>query len=401
MRTVKEIDALLTEKRALLASDGEIENIDAVEAAVNGLLEERKQAVTAIEKRKKLLGDIATGATGVEVRHAAAAVELASELDADESDPAARKEYRTAFYKHMTGRAMNERETRAFNAALEARAGMTSAPGGAGPAIPTQLNADIVQKVKQIAPMLDEITLLRINGNVKIAAEGTIAEAGAHAENATISGDSDKLVEVVLGGYEITKLVTISKTVRTMSQGNFEAWLVEMIAKRVARKIEAYIVNGTGTNEPQGVAAAATWKENDNMLTVKAADTLTAANINAAIAMLNGEYDYNAKILMSKKTLFTDFMPLVDKSKNDVVRVEGKNYFVQGYPVLLSDSVKLHDAYIGSFTEIYGNLAQDITVESNTSSGFRQNAIDYLGSALFDCKPAVAEAFVKITKATA
>ena len=66
---------------------------------------------------------------------------------------------------------------------------------------------------------------------------------------------------------------------------------------------------------------------------------------------------------------------------------------------MLSNDVDLHEAFLGDFTEIYGNLAQDITVESNTSSGFRQNAIDYLGSAIFDCKPALGEAFVKLRKA--
>lgn len=402
MRALVKIEAELTEKRNLLASDAAIEDIDALNAEVDALLQERAAALGAIEKRERLLGSIAIGDIGTEVRtRTTVGVGTTAEEETNPDEVVSSKAYRSAFYKAMTGRKMTAAEECAFNTVVELRSAMSSADSSAGPAIPTQLNGDIIQKVRQIAPMLDEITLLRINGNVTIAVEGTIADAALHTENAAITADGDNLVKVTLGSYEITKLITISKTVRTMAQGNFEAWLVEMIAKRIARKIESYIINGTGANEPKGVAKAATWTDGTNQITVAKAATLTADNVNALIAMLNGEYDYNAKILMSKKTLFLDFMPLQDKSKNDVVRVEGKNYYVQGYPVVLSDSVALHDAYLGSFTEIYGNLSQDITVENNSSSGFRQNAIDFLGSAMFDCTPAVSEAFVKLTKATA
>lgn len=399
MRTLKEIDTAITEKRTMLADDKNLDKVAEIETDVNALLDERKQVVDAIEKRKTLLAGIASGAAGVETRGAAGEVEKPAAEDKP-ADPLGTAEYRSAFYKSMTGRKLSEKEQRALEIATEAR-GMSSASDSAGPAVPTQIADDIVQKVKQVAPMLSEITLFRINGNLTVAVEDSISDADLHTENATITEGTNKLVKVTLGGYEITKLVTISKTVATMTQGNFESWLVEMIAKRVARVIENYIINGTGSDQPKGVAAAATWADGTNQITVAKASFLTADNINALIALLNGEYDYNAKILMSKKTLFSDFMPLVDKGKNDLVRVEGKNYFVQGYPVLLSDSVALHDAYLGSFTEIYGNLAQDINVESNASSGFRQNGIDYLGSALFDCKPVASDAFVKLTKATA
>ena len=57
------------------------------------------------------------------------------------------------------------------------------------------------------------------------------------------------------------------------------------------------------------------------------------------------------------------------------------------------------NAYLGDFKKIIANLAQDITVESNASSGFTANAIDFLGCAIFDSKVALGEAFVKLTKA--
>ncbi len=96
-------------------------------------------------------------------------------------------------------------------------------------------------------------------------------------------------------------------------------------------------------------------------------------------------------------------MPIMDKSKNDLVVRDAttNSYVIMGYPVMLSDSVAEHDVYLGNFRYLVGNLSQNITVDSSAESGFRNNSIDFRGSAMFDCKPALGEAFVKLTKAEA
>jgi HK97 family phage major capsid protein len=159
-------------------------------------------------------------------------------------------------------------------------------------------------------------------------------------------------------------------------------------------------INGTGVSQPTGIEKANTW-DDTNSFTVAAASSLTYANVCSFIGLLKGGYDYNAKMLMSKKTLYEDFMPIMDKSKNDLVVRDAttNSYVIMGYPVMLSDSVAEHDVYLGNFRYLVGNLSQNITVDSSAESGFRNNSIDFRGSAMFDCKPALGEAFVKLTKA--
>ena len=101
---------------------------------------------------------------------------------------------------------------------------------------------------------------------------------------------------------------------------------------------------------------------------------------------------------MSKKTLLTDFRPLQDKSKNDLVVKENGKYFIEGYEVMLDERVALHDAYLGDFTMYVGNLGEDITVDQDKK--LSANSFEFLGSAMFDGKPAIGEAFVKLTKST-
>lgn len=259
--------------------------------------------------------------------------------------------------------------------------------------MPTQTANEIISKVKKLAPMLNEVTLLHVKGAVKFAVESTNNDATIHKENAAITAAADTLTTVTLTGYEIIKLVQISDTVMTMSIAAFENWIVDMLAEAIARKVEDFFINGTGSSQPKGIDKANAWGAT-NSVTVAKAGSLTAANVQTLIGLLNAGYDRNAKFVMSKKTLFTDFMPLQDTSKNHIVTVQGNSYFVYGYPVLLSDYVKEHEAFLGDFKKVCANLAEDINVKN--AYDIDTNSYKYSGIAIFDCTPAIGEAFVKL-----
>lgn len=378
MNRLKEIETRLAAIRR--EADTEGADITALNNEADKLIEERKALMAAAEQRRGLLDKIGSGAAGNGVP---AIGEQEKRTYSRES-----AEYRSAFLKHIRGIELDEVEKRAF----------TSAASSAGAVIPTQTANEIIRKMKQLAPILGEITLLHVAGNVKFAVESTVADPALHTENAEITASTDTLTSVTLGSYEITKLVQVSKTVATMSIDAFESWLTDMLAEKITEKIDAYLISGTGTSQPTGVASAATWGDT-NSVTVAKTSSLTSGNVQSLIGLLNGAYDRNAKFLMSKKTLFTDFMPLQDNSKNSIVRVEGHSYYIYGYPVMLDDNITVHEAFLGDFKKIVGNLSETI----NIVSGFDidTNSYKYLGCAMFDSKIADANAFVKLVKATA
>ena len=360
MQNVSDIENAADQKKMLLERKAELEN-----------LEQRKQATLDLQSGK---------ATGKLIERGDIHMENTMANDA--------KNYRSAWLKHVRGIELSDAEKRAFS----------SASNSAAAVIPTETAQEIIKKVKQVAPLLDEITLLQVEGNVTFAVEGTKADATLHTENGDITGSADTLTQVSLTAYEVTKLVQVSKTVNTMSIDTFESWLTDMLAEKIAEKIGAYLITGTGSSQPTGVEKAATWGAT-NSVTVTVSGTLSTTNVQTLIGLLSGSYDKNAKFLMSKKTLFTDFMPLQDNSKNSIVTVQGNQYFVYGYPVMLDENVTVHNAYLGDFKKIVGNLSEAITV----TSGFdiKSNSYMYLGSAMFDSKVADGEAFVKLVKATA
>lgn len=391
MNRRQEIEARLAAIRQELETRGEsmtAEEIGNLETEVRTLTEELNGLAAAAERRNNLLGQIA-GGEGVTVRTFAdnAGQNAGQNAPTAPADPLASEEFRTAWLKAIRGISLTDAERRAYS----------SAQNYGREVIPTQTANEIISKMKTLAPLLGEVTLLHVAGAVRFAVEGTNNAAALHNENASISPAADTLAEVALSSYEIIKLVQISDTVMTMSISAFEEWITDMLAESIARKLEDFLINGTGSSQPGGVEKANTWGAT-NSVTVAAASSLTAANVQTLIGLLPAGYDRNAKFLMSKKTLFTQFMPLQDNSKNAIVTVQGNKYFVYGYPVLISDYVAANEAYLGDFKKMVANLAENITVRS--AYDINTNSYKYSGIAIFDSKVALGEAFVKLAKGT-
>lgn len=362
-KEVKDVEDLTEEKKTLLTRKAELED-----------LEQRKADALKINA-----GQVNTKI--IEERRGAE--------NMNKEFTVASPEYRSAFLKRMQGNELNEIEKRA----------LTSVADSVGGAIPTQTQDDVLRKLKQYAPLLGEITLLQVAGNVKFVVEGVVNDAALHTEGGTITASADTVVTVSLGGYEVNKLVTISKSVATMSINAFEGWLTDMLAEAIANKISSYLITGTGSSEPTGIEKAQTWGET-NSVTVALAGSLTAANVQTLCGLLPGGYDNGAKFLMSKKTLFTDFMPLQDNAKHALVTKEGNTYYVYGYEVMFDERVTYHEAFLGNYKKaIVGNLAEAVNVTS--AFDIKTNSFDYLGSAIFDSKVAIGEAVVKLVKAAA
>lgn len=360
------------------------EEISELEEKAAKLEAEKRSLITKAEKRKETLEKIKRNSTGYDVE---TAEEGKEERNMNEENIRSSKEYRSAFLKRLQRKDLTEAEERA----------LTTASSSVGAAIPTITQNLIIETVFQVAPLLNEITLLRVDGNVTFAVESTVNDATLHTEGATITESGDVLIPVSLGQYEVNKYITISKSVSKMSIDAFETWITNMLGKMIAKAITNLIINGTGSSQPKGIDKAATWGDK-NSVTVAKTGSLSKDNVLTLVGLLNGGYDANAKWLMSKKTLINDFRPLQDKSKNDIFVKENGTYYIEGYPVLLDERVAEHDAFLGDLTMYVGNLGEEVTVDQDKK--LSSNSFEFLGSAMFDGKPAVSDAFVKLTKAT-
>lgn len=387
MKRKREILERLKEIRAQLEGDEQLTEaqIDDLDTEARSL----KAELVSIERRAQLASGIEDGnfsTRGVPVNPVTGTTPSGG---GDDDPPEERRaadlpEYRSGYFKRLLGRRLSGAESRAI--------ATSDVPG----VIPTVTEDKIITKAKQIAPMLDEITLLHIPGNITISVESDISEAELHTENTTANISDDGLITVHLGSYELIKLVRISESVRAMSVDAFEAWIVDIISRGLALKAERYIVTGTGSNQPRGMKYARTWTDGVSGRAWAGA-ALADVDLTTAIGLLASIFDSNAKFYMNKRTFWNNVAPIRDDSKAPIVKEDGNgNYLIHGYPVKMSDMYSNGEIYLGDAKYIYGNLAEGFKIRSSEHSGFAANAIDFRGTADFDCDVAVPEAFIKI-----
>lgn len=375
---MEEIDARLMEIRSLV--DNPESDIDALTVETDSLKEERKQMAEKAEKREKLLKDIADNK--VESREIEKSPEQRKESkNMEYENVAASPEYRVAWLKNLQGKELNETEKRALTATA---------------AMPEQTANKIIDLMVDMVPLLNEIELFRIPGNLNISVETVAPGATLEAAGGAVTESTATLRMVSLGGYNMNAFLRVGADLSQMAVSAFEEWLTRKLAEGVAYKIEYYIINGDGNSAPKGIDYyVTTWDDSDGNAVDWDGSALDLGDIDQAIGNIPAAYDRGAKFLMSKKTFFQDVSSITDVNNLAVLKQENGKFYIRGYEVIFSDQVTLHDIFFGNFKKgMVGNLSSDVKVEKQRNLAY--NAYDYLGWGVFDCEPAAAGAIIKI-----
>ncbi|MFT9076560.1 phage major capsid protein [Ethanoligenens sp.] len=387
------IESRKAEIRSLLTDETKKVNLDELQTELEGLDTESRGLSTEqadLERRRQIADGINTGViTGNPINPPVPAVEKRDFGNMPKEELLSTPEYRSAFFKMLQCKPLTDAEKRAYDSSTTA-------------VIPTQTSDILFQKMVKVAPLLNEITLLRVAGNIKFAVQGTRDNAANHTENTAITPAADTLVYVQLGGYDYTKLIVISKTISTMAIPAFEGWITDMLSQDIAVKIEDASINGTGSSEPKGVTNATMWAAGTNLVEYTHGGSPTYDNVVDLISMLPARYSGNAKFLCNNKFLYGQLAKIKDDQKRPILVQDFSNPIAQrilGFPILISDKAPDGTMIFGDFKQMVGNLAQDVTVEANDAAGFDSRSIHYLGSAIFDCGIALTDAFVKMDEA--
>ena len=371
------------ESSALETRKAEIaEAVKSPEADLDALEAEAREIAEELEKREKAAAEAAEKRARIADGEEGTITKIFNKEENRKMYEVDSIEYRDAWVHELQGRLTPEE-----------RGGYTQSSTYATNAIPTEIANIFFAKLKKTAPMLNEITLFRVAGNLKFVAEGTRQAASAHTENATMTVQGDTTVGVTLGAIEYAKIIGISKSAMRMSVPEFIDWITEYLVDDIARAIDNAILNAAS----KGVAAI-TWTSGTNAVY---ASTYGYATILSAIALLPAADDAEAKFVTNKATLWGKIASIVDSAGRPIFIQDTANGFagkILGYPVLVDDYVATAkgDIYLGNFRNVVGNLSEGPVVERNESSGFRDGTIDFRGYASFDSKPALTESFVRI-----
>lgn len=258
-------------------------------------------------------------------------------------------------------RSVEETEKRAFETLIrENRAGeMTKTDNGA--VIPTTIANQIIDRVKQIAPLYALATKFNVKGKLQFPI-GKDAITTAYGEEFTALTSSKVGFDAInLDGYLVGALSKISNSLINNSQFDIVSYVVNKVAESIAIFIENELINGTA--KIHGVL------DTTNNTTVTkfktTADTPTVDELIAMQVEVPQQFQSDCMWLVSNKTLVTlrqlkgtDGHYLLQDDINN-----GFGYTFLGKPVMVSDNMKDTNVVYGDFSAMYVNVHEDVAIQ--------------------------------------
>ena len=367
--TLKEINERLIQLRSEISMPDS--DLVAIEKEIDKLTEEKRELNAKLEKRQKLIDKALT-------------------INANEEEKTERKEsknmemnYRSVFFKNLQGHELN----------IEERALL-----GTSAVIPTETLNRVVERLEEHSVLLPFITRLSIPGNVTLPVENVKNEASWVAMGGASTDSADSFAAVALTAHKLIKTVEIGADVAAMAIDAFESFIVDALAKKLARAIENAILNGTGSLQPTGllltgqVTQIETWT----------ATGMTYADLLKVPARLPSPYHRGARWVFNRATFFQTVLAIVDTTGRPVVLREvegGSGFLLLGYPVVINDFVPANQAIFGNFEYYALNFAKAFEISKDSSVAFRVGSQVYRALALVDARPTMAEAFVRFNRA--
>lgn len=380
MNRLQEIELRLSAITAEMEADDA--DLDALETEVRGLKAEKEK----IEKRQRIAAGIGDGT--VQTRSLPKPTAGAPEFDRESVTGA--PEYRSAYLKRLQGKALTDVEQRA----------LTTGTGSAGPAVPTTTLDLVIKKLRQFSILFPHIRVSYVPGNLNLIVQNALNSAAWKAEGVAGTPADDTVNSVNLTGFELIKLVQISAAADAMTVDAFEEYIASELARQMSIAIENAIVAGTGSGQMTGILPGVTW-DAANSATYSKTSGIGYDDLVAGRALLGSMYRANG-VWVFNSAAEAAVMLIKDNYGRPIFTVDPASGFagkILGNPYLVDDYVPLDTFLFGCFDYYYMNFSKAPTIDVSREAAFTSGMLTYRGLAVADGKPALSEAFVKLTRA--
>lgn len=288
------------------------------------------------------------------------------------------KEYRSAFYKKLSGAELNDFEKRA----------MTTNANSAGSAVPTQTLNKILEKIESDSIVYGLVSVSHLRGTVSLPLEGVTNDVERLAEGSDGTVKDDTLKNIVLGAKKYIKLVRLTCELEATSIDALENYIVNKLTKKLTQAFDHDIIDGTGVNSATGILKTITPIE------TSASDVLAYDDVCDLFAELSAAAKKNATLMMSTNTLYKRVKKIKDENKSPIFDVTSNK--VLGREIVECDDVPDGVIIFGDFSEYQFNWNKDIEITKSGEAAFASGDTVFRGLALADGKLADLGAMVAL-----
>lgn len=283
---------------------------------------------------------------------------------------------REAFENYIRGRIVNERAGE-----------LTKTDNGA--VIPTTIAQQIIKKVYDICPVLEQSTKYNVKGNLQIPyysdADSKLTVA-YQDEFTALTSSNGKFASISLTGFLAGALSKISLSLVNNSQFDIVNFVVTEMSEAIKRFIEHELLIGS----PSKVTGLSTLK---NVVTTASATAITGDEIIDVHDAIKDTYQNGAIWIMSSKTR-TALRKLKDGEGRYLLNDDISSPFgttLLGKPVYVSDNMP--DIGAGNTAIYYGNMKglatkfnEEINVQVLREKFADEHAVGVIGWFEFDSK---------------
>lgn len=275
-------------------------------------------------------------------------------------------------------RSVEETERRAFETLIrENRTAGNVEKTDNGAVIPTTIANQIIEKVKQLAPLYALATKFNVKGKLTFPVAGDDFTTGYHDEFTALTSQKTKFTSVELDGFLAGALSKVSNSLINNSQFDIVSYVVNKIAQSVAEFLEKELITGktkiNGVLNLTGNAKTVTKFETTG-------DVPTVDELIALQVAVPQQYQAGCMWLVSNKTLVA-LRQLKDGNNRYLLQddiTNGFGYSLLGKPVMVSDNMTDTNVVYGDFSAMYVNVHEDASVQVLTEKYADEHATGVL-----------------------
>lgn len=293
-------------------------------------------------------------------------------------------DYKESFIKTLQG-----------NGTVEMSNLVTSTTGAA--VIPTTTFNEIIQNLQKQQGLLSRVRVLQIPGKLSIPLSDINTPAAWHTEGEEIGDSSVVPTNIVLGGYELAKLFSMSAATKSMSVPEYENYLINELQRTTGDALNDVIFTGDGTGKPLGLMNL-TYDVSNSLTYTEATiyDTLIKA-----LGLLSSNFRQGASWIMNSTTYYSVVLAAKDSTGKPIFSQDLSSVVplrILGKEVIIDDFTPDDTILFGDPSYYFLNFSEPMAVEKSTEAGFTKGVTMYRSIAVVDGKPLPTGAFIKITK---
>ena len=223
--------------------------------------------------------------------------------------------YEKVWAKTLLGHTLNTAEQAVFD---KENARLNGAPfshqtGNTPTLIPNTVAAGIWKIAEEQYPAFADAKKFNVSGTLTINKHDGIVSGDAQwvDENTQADDEQNQFSQLVLKGYELNKVATVSWKMKSMSEEDFISFLTQELGDRLGVALGVAIHQGDGKHSPLGIETALkAEKGTPQVATYK--DQIAYKDITSTMAKIHSSFAGKAAVYANSKTIWNQLANIVD-----------------------------------------------------------------------------------------